>query len=477
VIDATCDGDRANPYPLNSKSLSLESRTRAESNMFDTARLEEASEPSSRNAALPAANGPVHRRPRAPWGALPPEMRPPPDEPGRERPLRIALFADSFHEVNGFALTCRQFHGFAQRRGLPFMTYVSGPDAQLRAEGGTCLSQIPSSSASVPVDGALAFDPLFGRHYPRIKQELEVFQPDLIHFTSLGNCGILGQIVGKSLGVPTVASWHTNLHEFGALRLRSVVPFLPDAARESLCDFVERFCLAGIAEFYRPARMIFAPNPELASLLETRTGKPARIMRRGVDSHLFSPRKRTRTDDAFVLGFVGRLNAEKNVRMLRTVEEALVSAGRSDFKFVIVGDGGEKEWLEQNMQTAEFPGVLEGEDLARAYANLDLFLFPSHSDTFGNVIQESHASGVPAVVTSSGGPKFLVEDGVNGFVARDDRHFLECVLKAMDANTDFAKMRLAAREQGEQASWDRVFENLYDDYRVCYGMLQRGEIT
>ena len=404
-------------------------------------------------------------------------MRPRLAEPGVERTPRIALFADSFHEVNGFALTCRQFHDFARRRGLPFITYVSGPDGRLRTEGGTCVSQLACSSASVPVDGDLVFDPLFGRHYRRVKQELETFQPDLVHFTSLGNCGIIGQIVAKRLGVPTVASWHTNLHEFGALRLRNSLSFLPDSTRESLCDFVERFCLAGIAEFYRPARMIFAPNEELASLLKTRTGKPARIMRRGVDSRLFSPEKRTRSDKTFVLGFIGRLNAEKNIRFLRSVEEALISSGYSNYRFVIVGGGAEKDWLEQNLRRAEFPGILEGEDLARAYADLDLFLFPSRSDTFGNVIQEAHASGVPAVVTSSGGPKFLVKDGVNGFVARDDHHFIDCVLKAMDAETDFARMRLAAREQGEQASWDRVFENVYSDYETCLGMLRRGEIT
>ena len=441
--------------------------------MFDTARLEKAREPNAGIAARTAAKR--HRRDMSPPNGLPLDMGPSPNEPERDRPLRIALFADSFHEVNGFALTCRQFHGFAQRRGLPFITYVSGPDAQLRPEGETCLSQLACSSASVPVDGALAFDPLFGRHYRRVKQELEIFQPDLVHFTSLGNCGILGQIVAKRLGVPTVASWHTNLHEFGALRLGKAMPFLPDSARQSVCHSVERFCLAGIVEFYRPARMIFAPNEELASLLETRTGKPARIMRRGVDSQLFSPRKRTRTDDTFVLGFVGRLSTEKNVRFLHTLEEALIANGRRNFKFLIVGEGSEKLWLAENMRNAELPGVLEGEALARAYANLDLFLFPSYSDTFGNVIQESHASGVPAVVTSGGGPKFLVNDGVNGFVARDDCHFVECVLKAMDLGTDLNRLRVAAREQGEQASWDRVFESVYDNYQACLDMLQRAE--
>jgi glycosyltransferase involved in cell wall biosynthesis len=93
------------------------------------------------------------------------------------------------------------------------------------------------------------------------------------------------------------------------------------------------------------------------------------------------------------------------------------------------------------------------------------------------VIQESHASGVPAVVTNRGGPKFLVEDGVNGFVARNDQHFVACVLRAMEPQTDFAKMKTAARVQGEQASWDRVFEKVYGDYEMCLDMLRGSSTT
>lgn len=399
------------------------------------------------------------------------------NEADATRVPRIALLADSFLEVNGLALTCRQLHDFACRRRFPFLTLLTGPNTEFRQEGTTYLAQLGFSRASLPIDSGLVFDPVFWRHYRRVKQALENFRPDLVHFTALSNCGILGAIVAKRLGIPTVASWHTNIHEFGAWRLDKATSFLPDRARKSLCRFLERFSLAGILEFYRPARLLFAPNEELASLLETRTGKPTRIMRRGVNSHLFSPEKRNRTDDTFVLGFVGRLAAEKNVRFLPVLEQALIAAGRRNFKFAIVGQGSEKPWLEKNMRFAEFPGVLEGEDLARAYANFDLFVFPSYSDTYGNVIQESHASGVPAVVTNAGGPKFLVKDGVNGFVARDDQHFIECVLEVMDPQTDFAKMKTAAREQGEQASWDRVFEEVYSDYETCLDMIRRASST
>ena len=405
---------------------------------------------------------------------LPLNQGPSHNEADGPRVPRIALLADSFLEVNGLALTCRQLHDFAWRRRFPFLTFLAGPNTEFREEGTTYLAQLGFSRASLPIDSGLVFDPVFWRHYRRVKQALENFRPDLVHFTALSNCGILGAIVAKRLGIPTVASWHTNIHEFGAWRLGKATSFLPDRARKSLCQFLERFSLAGILEFYRPARLLFAPNEELASLLETRTGKPTRIMRRGVNSHLFSPEKRTRTDDTFVLGFVGRLAAEKNVRFLLALEQALIAAGRRNFKFVIVGQGSEKPWLEKTMQFAEFTGVLEGKELARAYANFDLFVFPSYSDTYGNVIQESHASGVPAVVTNRGGPKFLVKHGVNGFVARDDQHFVECVLKAMDPQTDIARMKTAAREQGEQASWDRVFEKVYSDYETYLDMVRRA---
>ena len=94
--------------------------------------------------------------------------------------------------------------------------------------------------------------------------------------------------------------------------------------------------------------------------------------------------------------------------------------GLRDFRFLIVGHGKEENWLGQNVPNAEFTGVLRGNDLARAYANMDLFVFPSHTDTFGNVVLEALASGVPAIVTPDGGPRYIVKDGETGCIATDD---------------------------------------------------------
>jgi glycosyltransferase involved in cell wall biosynthesis len=123
----------------------------------------------------------------------------------------------------------------------------------------------------------------------------------------------------------------------------------------------------------------------------------------------------------------------------------------------------EEPWLREHLRNAEFAGVLRGEQLAEAYANMDMFVFPSHTDTFGNVVLEALASGVPAVVTPSGGPKFLVEDGVTGFV-RDDEGFPAAVEELMRSPERHQAMRKAARESSLSRSWDAVFAGVYAGY-------------
>ncbi len=112
--------------------------------------------------------------------------------------------------------------------------------------------------------------------------------------------------------------------------------------------------------------------------------------------------------------------------------------------------------------------VLTGDALARAFANMDLFVFPSHTDTFGNVVREALASGVPAVVTNEGGPKYLVEPGVTGFVADSEETFVSAVLAVMNDSALHRRMCDAAPEGAVHNSWDRVFESeVYAAYRFC----------
>jgi len=189
---------------------------------------------------------------------------------------------------------------------------------------------------------------------------------------------------------------------------------------------------------------------------------------RGIDTQLFSPLKRDTSDRIFRLGFVGRLCPEKNVRFLAELEAGLCQRGIHNYRFSIVGDGDERSWLERNLQRADFTGELHGELLARAYANMDLFVFPSETDTYGNVISEALASGTPAIVTSKGGPKYQVQDGVTGFIAGDAQEFLVKTTWLMANSEQHRRFRDACRLWACGRSWNNVLDDLLAAYQASF---------
>jgi len=385
------------------------------------------------------------------------------------RPPRVAFFTDSFHEVNGVGLTSRQLDAFARRREYPFFSCHAGETTQNTTDGAVETFELKRGLCAFPVEADLYVDPLLNRYYRGVRQALEAFQPDLIHITGPNDISLLGALLARNLRVPMTASWHTNVHEFAAWRLQKSLRLLPKGPVDSVARNVEKGILWGCGKLYGAARHCFAPNPELVAMLQQRTGKGVDVMHRGVEIELYHPAKRDRDDDVFELGYVGRISAEKNVRFLKTLEEALLARGRKKIRITVVGHGNEQPWLEQNLETGAFPGVLKGEALARAYANFDLFVFPSFTDTYGNVVNEAMSSGVPCVVTNGGGPKYLIEDGKTGVAARNEDHFIDSVAALIDDPDRHARMREAARAHAVENSWDRVFERLYDRYAEIAG--------
>ena len=387
---------------------------------------------------------------------------------------RVAFFTDCFHEVNGVALTSRQLHAFAERRGHPFFSLHIGSQRRVWTAGSVTTVEIDRSRFSLALDADMFFDFAFLRHLRFVRQELEAFRPDVIHITGPGDCGILGLILARQLGVPLVASWHTDLHKYAGRRLVRMLPFLPASIQAKLDQSTERGALAATLRFYREAAVTLAPNPDLTQMLEQDSRRPCVLMRRGIDTELFRPSRRDRQDATLVLGYVGRLSPEKGIRLLAPIENALRKAGIVDYKFLVVGQGSEREFLSDNLSRVEFTGVLKGEALARAYANMDLFLFPSRTDTFGNVIQEALASGTPALVFAEGGPKFLVEDGVTGQRANSDADFVAAALSLVQNREQLARMAQGLRAQTLDRSWDSVFEEVWRAYRLATGAAGSG---
>lgn len=379
---------------------------------------------------------------------------------------RVAYFPDSFHEVNGVAHTSRHFEAFARRRNLPFLCVRAGDRSQALTEDGNVWTlELPRGVLSFALEKDLRFDPAFPRHVPLIGEVLERFRPDLIHITGPSEVGMLGAGLAYHMDLPLAASWHTNVHEYAARRSDWFLRLLPKRHAAPTEQKIENIAMAAAARFYSIAHVLFAPNRDLCELLEHTTGRPCYLMARGVDANLFHPSKRNRSvdDRDQVLGFVGRLSIEKNVALLARVQEELERMGHKGFRFLIVGHGAEEAWLRDQLPRAEIPGVLRGEALARAYANMDLFVFPSHTDTFGNVVLEAMASGVPAVVTPDGGPKSIVREGATGRVAADD-DFAAAVSSVLADPQKHAEMREAARAFAETMSWDAVFESVYARY-------------
>jgi glycosyltransferase involved in cell wall biosynthesis len=388
---------------------------------------------------------------------------------------RVAYFPDSFHEVNGVAHTSRHFEAFARRRNIPFLCIrAAGERSPARAEsfqqeGNVWTLELPRGIFSFALEKDLRFDPAFPRHIPIMHEVLDRFQPDLIHITGPSEVGMLGAGLAHHRELPLAASWHTNVHEYLARRSDWLLRLLPEKHSQSTGKKIQDLTLAAAARFYSIAKVLYAPNRELCELLESATGRPCHLMPRGVDTELFSPAKRpeSRPGSPVILGFCGRLSIEKNVTHLAAIHHELIQRGFTNFRFLIIGHGQEEAWLRERMPQADFAGVLHGEALARAYAGMDLFVFPSHTDTFGNVVLEALASGVPAIVTPDGGPRYIVRDTqdetATGRIAPDEA-FTEAILGILTNPLQHHAMRAAARAYALTASWDSVFEGVYAGY-------------
>jgi len=318
-----------------------------------------------------------------------------------------------------------------------------------------------------PLDRAHDYDLLFLRHYRKLEPLLREFRPDVVQITGPSDVGTLGAYVAWKMGIPLAASWQTNLHQYARRRMAAAASFLPKTVGGKLADFAERWSFRASARFYKIPRILFSPNQEMIRVLEAATGKPCYLMSHAVDTTIFRPELRDSTDESFCVGYVGRLTAEKNVRALARLEQALLDMGHRDFRFVVVGEGAEQEWLRKNMRQAEFTGVLTGAELSRTFANFDVLAFPSETDTFGLVVLEAFASGVPAVVTDRGGPQYTVRHGSSGFVARNFDEFAAYTAQLMSQPDLLSAVRLAARKQALTTSWDRIFEGMFEAYEGC----------
>ena len=230
---------------------------------------------------------------------------------------RVALFCETYHEINGVALTARQLVAYAKRHNFPLLAIHGGKQPGVCNEGSVRRIELRRSWLSVGIERDLEFDFAFCRYCHRIRRELLEFRPDVIHITSPGELGELGVYLSWKLKIPLVVSWHTNFHQFAARRLQKLIGFLPEKIVRPTVAWSERRGLRILLWFYGFADVTLAPTAQQVAWLEKELGKPSFLMPRGVDTEQFNPKHRTVGDGILRLGFVGRVTPEKGVRLLQ----------------------------------------------------------------------------------------------------------------------------------------------------------------
>ncbi|HLW77084.1 MAG TPA: glycosyltransferase [Bryobacteraceae bacterium] len=386
--------------------------------------------------------------------------------------MRVAFFTDSFEEANGVATLSRELCEFASREDLPLLCVHSGDRKQETHQGSVTTIELRRSPIAIPVDYELRCDLLLNRHRRWVTERVRDFKPDLVHITGPGDFGVLGFWVAHTLRVPLVASWHTNLHEYMRRRLEKWFAWLPAGWRDRVARTGENLSLNALLRFYRLPRFLMAPNESMIQLLRERIGRPAFLMPHGVDSDMFSPARREAGSGPFSIGYVGRLTPEKNVRLFADLEQSLVARGRRDFRLLLIGAGSESEWLRHNLQFVSLPGIVRGEALAQSFASMDVFVFPSRTDTFGLVLLEAMASGVPVIVDPETGRHVGIEHGEEGFLAADLEAVATSILRLMDNQALRRSMSAQARRFACSNSWCGVFHRVYEIYEQ--GMKECG---
>ncbi len=359
-----------------------------------------------------------------------------------DRP-RVALVADGLGGMHGVTHTIQQIRD----RGVPgFEVEVIGTDAdvdrRLSAVAEIDIPFYPGLKVGVP-------------GLPAIVDALAEGRYDVVHLCSPGPAGVGAWLVARVLELPVVGSYHTELAAYAGLRSGQA--------------HLEALATIALRTFYAPCDVVLSPSPASDARLTQLGIEPERIERwdRGVDLERFDPALRTPglLPDAVNVMYAGRLTKEKGLDLLA---DAFLAARWRDprLHLVLAGGGPEEQALRERLgDHATFLGWLGGQDLARAYASADLFAFASQTDTFGQVLLEAQASGLPVVAVDAGGPTSLVDNGVTGLLTEPDADVLAtAMLSLVDQPLLRERLRRAALAEVRGRTWETALERLAAGY-------------
>jgi glycosyltransferase involved in cell wall biosynthesis len=302
-----------------------------------------------------------------------------------------------------------------------------------------------------------------------LRADLDAFKPELIHVCAPTPVAIWAQSYARSKGIPVAGSFHTDFAGY---------------MRYYHAGALEGLGWRGLRWFYNRCDATFAPSTSVIDELRHRGVHNVGLWSRGIDCDVFSPAHRDPElraqlgagDETPLLLMVSRLVKEKDLADLIEMDRSLKQRGLR-YRFALVGDGPFRGALERGLPDARFAGQLVGKELSRWYASADIFVFPSTTETFGNVVQEAMASELGTIVVDKGGPPSLIEHGVTGLVAwantpRDLASQVETLIKDPARRREMGRK---AREVALQRTWKDINGALLRQYDALIAEKRAGQ--
>jgi glycosyltransferase involved in cell wall biosynthesis len=371
--------------------------------------------------------------------------------------MRVALFTDTYvPEVNGVAKTLGRWAEFLESQGIPCKVFAPTAEERFAASRSSVERLFSVPFLLYPECKFALPNPI------QMKKALREFDPTIVHVATPFNIGFIGSHYARKRGIPLVGSYHTHFDQYlSYYKLQWMEPVL----------------MKYMSWFYADCRKIYVPSRSAREHLRPYGFPETEIWGRGIRADQFNPdvdrdaalRSFGVDPASFVVLYVGRLAAEKSVDSLLEAFRSLPESERADMELVIAGDGPLYRELSESIAPRErirLLGFVEGRRLAELYAASDVFLFPSATETFGNVVLEAMASGTPVIGAAAGGVADTVRHGDTGWLCppRDAAAFAAALTTLRRDPGLRARLSAAALDYAREQSWDRIFQGLLSSY-------------
>ncbi|EOC99579.1 glycosyltransferase family 4 protein [Caldisalinibacter kiritimatiensis] len=379
--------------------------------------------------------------------------------------MKVAIFTDTFlPQINGVTKTLGKYIEYMEENDIDYRVFA-------------------------PIDGDKEYNDRIIRffsvkfflypecrmalpNYFTITKELDSFKPDIVHIVTPFNIGLFGYKYAKDNNIPIVSSYHTNIPQY--------------------LEYFNLGILKNVAWnffrwFHSNCKKNYCPSQSTLELLKSQGIKDLEIWGRGIDTNKFSPkyrdtelRKLLNIDEKLVFLYVGRISSEKDLDVFMETTKKINENYKEKVHFLMVGDGPILEELkEEAPDNMTFTGFKQGEELSKYFASSDVFMFPSSTETYGNVILEAMASGLPVIACYEGGIKENLIDGYNGVAcgAKKVEDYYEAAVKMIEDTKFRNNIASNALKYTAEKSWRSVFNRLFNSFKEVLDTEKSNQIN